>query len=216
MKIKHILTKPKEGSNNGIILIPGVSRNSLSNKYNFLAKELQKNNFYFLRFDIWKSPKDLEAKTLKQIYKNINEAIKYMKKIRCKKIILIGKSFGGGILLTKKFRHVDSLILLAPAINFSSKSNIKEIKNKKLSEIKSILDIKIDKKDLEKVNIKVLVIHGDKDKVVPIINSRKIIKNLKKGEIKIIKDANHSYESKENKLVDLIIVSLRKGMRHGA
>ena len=201
MNIKHILTKPRNKSNKGVILIPGISGKPLSNKYNFLAKELQKNNFYFLRFNIWESPSDLEKKTLNKIYRDIKKAIDYMKKIGCEEISLIGKSFGGGILLSKKFVGIKKLILLAPAINYASESNIEKIKNKELSKIKNIFDIKIDKNNLKKLDLEILIIHGDKDEIVPIENSRKIIKDIENGKLETIKNANHSYDKKEKELV---------------
>ena len=191
---KHIFAKPKQRSDKAVILLPGISGKALSNRYKNLEVALRKSGFNFLRFDLWKSMKELETMTLKEIHQAIDTSIKFMHLNGCKRIGFIGKSFGGGVLLTHPHKDIKALVLLAPAIGFDKESNINKIKNQKFTKFKSIFDIAISKKELQKIEISTLIIQGTKDDVVPLKNSEKIVKNLPKGTLEKIEGAGHSFD----------------------
>ena len=127
---KHILSRPNKKTDKAVILLPGISGKALTDRYKDLEVALTKSDFYFLRFDLWKSVKELESMTLEEIHQAIDISIKFMQSIGCKRIGFIGKSFGGGILLTYPHKYIKALVLLAPAIGFDKESNINKIKNK--------------------------------------------------------------------------------------
>jgi len=191
-EVKHILHKPQNPSNKGAILLPGISGGAMSSRYDRLANALQEAGFYFLRLDLWKSEAELVKLSIKDIHSFLDKAFDFMKGEGCTEINFIGKSFGGGVLLTYKNKLTKKMVLWAPAISFGKESNFSGAKEKKLSEFKHFMDIKINKSDT--VDCPILVIHGTKDEIVPIKNSKEICKQLQNCNLERIEGAGHSYE----------------------
>ncbi len=203
-RIDKLLDKPEGKSDKGIILLPGIKGHALEDKrYRLLANELKKRGFYFLRVNIWKDEKDIGDKTLNEVCLKIDESINYIKSIGCKKIGFVGKSFGGGILLSYNSKDIKAIVLWAPAIGLNTKSNINNLKRIKFSRINNFTDIKISKDILKKINYPILVIQGTEDKIVPKENSEEIVKHLSKGFIKYVYGAGHSYEN-ESEILQVI------------
>ena len=59
-----------------------------------------------------------------------------------------------------------------------------------------------------------LIIHGDRDDVIPIDHSKEALKYLPPGsQLKIIQGANHMFEGKEEKVVKEIDMWIRKSSK---
>lgn len=195
-----VLDIPEEKSKKAILFIPGVSGKALGDEYNELAEIFIKKDYAFLRFQSWEDGgKGINKKTINSIHKELDLVIKYLKSLGVNNIYVIAKSFGGGMILTYKNPLIKKMVLWAPAIDIDKKENISGIQNKSLGEIKKCLDIKLDKNYLKDLNIPIRIIQGDKDKVVSIENSKKIINALNDAELIVIKRLAHSYENKDQK-----------------
>ena len=211
MKYKHIFSEPKEKSDKVVILLPGISGKALSDRYKGMEKELNKNNIAFFRFDLWKNVEDIQNKSLRDIYVGIDIAIEFVNSKGYSKVSFVGKSIGGGFLLTYPNSKISSLILLSPAITFGEESNLKKVVSLRFSNFKrAVEEIKINKKDLKKIKSKVLIIHGTEDEVISLENSQAMIKFLD-AKLEIIKGAGHSYEKEgEMELVDKLTAEFLK------
>lgn len=57
-----------------------------------------------------------------------------------------------------------------------------------------------------KINIPVLIVHGDRDGIVPVEQSKKTAANLRKGRLEIIPGAGHEYRKEEDfeKMINLV------------
>lgn len=203
-EMKYLLNEPKNQSNKGIILLPGISGGALGSYYDDLARALSERGFYFLRLELWSSEKDLVKKSLNDIYVSLNNAVQLLRNKGCTKIGFVGKSFGGGILLTffNQLEDMDkslitSLVLWAPAIGFGKQSNLRQIQKLKFSNFRNFDEIKIDKTDLNKIIVPVLLIQGTKDSLVSKGNTAQITKSLPNAHLKYIEGAEHSYNKKE-------------------
>tara|TARA_Y100000034_G_C6896283_1_gene413303 strand:- start:473 stop:1117 length:645 start_codon:yes stop_codon:yes gene_type:complete len=192
---KHILAKPEQESDKAVILLPGVSGKALSDRYKDLESALNSAGFSFLRFDIWESVEDLQTKTLQEVYQRIDQAVDYMHSKGYGEISFIGKSFGGGVLLTYPSDKISSTILLAPAIGFSEESNLTTSRTRKLGEFEQLDEIRIAKGDLEKITYPTLIFHGTKDNVIALENSQNLVKYLSKGKLEVVEGAGHSYDN---------------------
>lgn len=212
-KIPHKLKEPKKPSNSGVILIPGISGKALISKiYSELGKELMNAGFSFLRFDLWKSEKDLIKLSISDIHSFLDKAVEFMWKKGHTELSFVGKSFGGGVLLTYKNLPVNKMVLLAPAIKFGEESNFSEAKKKKLSEFKHFMNIKINKRDV--VACPILIIHGTADEIVPIENSEGICKQLPNCKLVRVGGAGHSYKKeREMKVVIKETIAFLKNPR---
>ncbi|MGD0729027.1 MAG: YqiA/YcfP family alpha/beta fold hydrolase [Candidatus Micrarchaeaceae archaeon] len=204
-QIKLDLAMPNNKSDYGIIFISGIAGDGLSDRWKLLAEKFKDNGFYFLRYESWKKEKELGEYTIKMFHNEIDELISILKKKGCNKIGIIGKSFGGGLSLIYLNKKIDKMVLFAPAIGISSNNNINKWKDKKLSKIKSLTDIKLDDKILFFHKEPILIIHGTKDDVIPIGNSMKMCKKHANMKLEKIYGADHSYRNPKhaNKIIRL-------------
>tara|TARA_Y100000310_G_scaffold345697_1_gene468457 strand:- start:5651 stop:6289 length:639 start_codon:yes stop_codon:yes gene_type:complete len=194
MKYEHILAEPENPTEKAAILLPGISGKALTDRYSSLESSLISNGISFLRYEAWNSIPDVLEKSLQDVYGSIDEAIDFLESREYKEISFVGKSFGGGTLLSYPSQKIRSLVLWAPFLRFSETSNLKEIRNTKLREIGRLEDIFANKNDIQKIKVPTLIIHGDQDESIPLENSQKILPYLEQGKLEVIEGAGHSYE----------------------
>ncbi|MDQ1280398.1 MAG: uncharacterized protein QG670_1661 [Thermoproteota archaeon] len=101
--------------------------------------------------------------------------------------ILVGKSAGGRIAVNYQFENKDAqaLVLLAPGTRSDNR--------------------------LSQIQVPILIVHGTKDNVIPLENSRKIAKLFKNCKLVEIPGIGHSFEGKESEIAEIIkewIISL--------
>jgi|GEM_PF-1200377 esterase/lipase len=204
-KTKVVLDKGVEESNTAVIFIPGVSGKAFSDKYKYLSDGCLAKGIYFLRVQSWDNVEELEQKNIKQIQEDIDQAIRFLKSKGYTKIFAIGKSLGGGILLTRNYPKITKMVLWAPAIGVAdSKGNLDDKIDVVFSEINSLLEVTVDKDLLSNIKVPVKIIQGTDDKNVPMENSLKIASVLPHSSVIKIKDMGHSAETpeQEKELID--------------
>ena len=211
-QVEHKLENPNN-SNKGVVLLPGISGNALIDpRYNLLSNSLVNANFGFLRFDLWQSVSELDKMTISEMQDFLDKAFDFMRHKGFIEISLIGRGFGGGIVLTYVNPNIKKLVLWSPAINYCKESNFVFTKETKLYTFKSFMAIKINKRDLYHINYPVLILHGTNDEVISIENSEKIVQENPKIILKPIKDSNYSYSNEEwlNKIIEETISFLKE------
>ncbi len=137
---------------------------------------------------------------------------------------MIGESLGGLVsILAYHPDDIRTLILLAP-VTKSKKVLTEEKYQRQLKEYgfisyeKDGREFKIPKEYLQerlstdqkeilsRIKCPTLIIHGDKDNIIPLPHSKEALNFLPKGsQLKIIKDANHKFEGKIPKLANEIV-----------
>lgn len=180
------------------ILLPGMRPQIESYPlYEDIKKLLLRKNISFLRLEPWKDIQDLSEKTIRELFEGIYSEIDKIKRKGYNKIYLFGKSFGGGLALTIK-ADIEKTICIAPAFRYGTKSNFRKISKTRLGDIKGVLDICINSKDLSKINT--LIVHGTGDDIIPISNTEKIIEENKYCKILKIQAGTHSdFNSEQRK-----------------
>ena len=179
----------------GIVLVPGIS--SGAELFDMLEHSL---NFSSVRVEAWNDAEDLEEMNLSNLHELIDESIRLLKENGCESIGIVGKSFGGQLALTSR-PEVDFMILWAPAVGFG-KDNAEKWKSAQLKHAQTATDISIDEAFLKKIDSEVKILHGTKDKVVDIKNSKKICKALPECEFSEIEDVGHSFTGKKSLLIE--------------
>lgn len=202
-----------------VILCHGFSTNKDANTYMRLERVLNDKCISTFRFDFFghgESNGKFEDITISEAVDDALNAIKFVKGLGYKKIGLFGSSFGGmaSILASSKTPDLFVLALKSPVSNYigklldqKSKQEIKQWKEKGF-----IYYVRSDGKKLrlnytffedstkfdgykatQKIKIPTLIVHGDKDKSVPIEQSKNIASLIKGCRLEIIKGANHQY-----------------------
>lgn len=240
-KLCGVLTNPTEDKNKPIIILcHGFSTSKDSSTYTALAESFAKRNISTFRFDFFghgESEGDFEKITISEAVDDILQAIEFIKKQGYKKIGLVGSSFGGisSIMATSKTKDLYVLALKSPVSNYvekeeetKSKEELLEWKKKgfciyvsgdggkhKLNytffeDAKNNIGYKV----AHKIKIPTLIVHGDKDLIVPYKQSVKIIKLMENGKLHTVKGANHHYDKPEhmeemlNEIVNFVVEKL--------
>ncbi|MDD3241892.1 MAG: alpha/beta fold hydrolase [Bacilli bacterium] len=161
----------------------------------------------------------LEKVKKEEWVKSVDDQIKLLIKNHYDTIYLVGHSMGGLIvsMLANNYRQIKKVVLIAPALSYFSTDQYKEdlinFKETMLDEdvnyknlfIKAFQTSKgsikefhqlVDKNNKKILSIKkrILIIHGDKDEVVPLKSSLDAFKNIKykRKNIKVIKNGRHN------------------------
>lgn len=193
--IERKLDRPASISQKAIILLPGVSGNATSDyRFDSLSQALTNQGFYVLRFNIWNSAQELEELTFSDVHYVLDQAIGFLKSFGCTKIGAVGKSFGGGVLLTYSNPDLKAEVLWAPAIGFGNLPTFDKDKGRKLTNFRSLFDIKISASELMRIKIPVLFVQGTADKNVPLAHVEKIKAAVPNSTLEKIEGADHSYE----------------------
>jgi uncharacterized protein len=164
-----------------------------------------------------------EDTTLSKTVASLRAMIKYVRQKGKYKIILFGSSFGGlvSIVVTLQDRKIDSLILKSSVIDPVDfwRQRIKESfgnSGLELWKTENKLHYKDDFEEFElnwsfwedlkrydilnsvkKIRCSTLIIHGDKDRVVSISQSKKLA-SIMGVKLRIIKGADHAYSNKKH------------------
>lgn len=206
-----------------IILVHGFSSNKNTKNFLRLIDFLNKNNTSSFRFDIFghgESEGKFEEITITEAVDDILKAVEFLKEKGYQKFGLVGSSFGGNasIIATPKIENLVFLVLKSPvsnyeerAKNFYSKKGIQDWMEKGYRLVED--DGKVYKlnysyfadfknadgyKVAHLIKVPTLIVHGDKDKSVPIEQSIKISKLIPNCKLVIIKGADHKYTKEEH------------------
>jgi len=197
-KTRVVLDQGAEKTSIAILLLPGASGGAFSDKYKALVDQCLARGFDFLRVQSWNDIEELEQKNIREIQEDIDQAIEFLKASGYTKLFAIGKSFGGGVLLTHVRSEINKMVLWAPAIGATDNSGNLDIKKDiALSKINSLLEITIDKDLLSSIKIPVKIIQGTDDDIVPMENSLKLASFLPFSEVVKIDNMGHTAKTQE-------------------
>ena len=62
----------------------------------------------------------------------------------------------------------------------------------------------------KKIKAPVLIIHGNKDNIVPLAKSRELKKRIKGSKLKVVRNADHHYTTAQTKLVKEVMMFVNK------
>ncbi|WEL19512.1 alpha/beta hydrolase [Candidatus Nanohalococcus occultus] len=198
--VKARFDLPRGEAEGAILLLPGISSGPFGGIFDQFAEKAKEENFMVMRYESWENLPELQEKTMDSIIKEINEALEYLESLDTERTYLVAKSFSAGMILAGKIDRADKITLWAPAIGFQEKSNIEELREKRLGGIDDVTDIKIDSEYI-KQEVPVKIIHGVEDEVVPVANSESIVSGISEAEIEKLMETGHAYEGKENALI---------------
>ncbi|NQU78917.1 alpha/beta fold hydrolase [Candidatus Woesearchaeota archaeon] len=213
--IVGILSNPTGDKQKPIILLcHGFGGSKDSGTYKGMEDKLNKINISTLRFDFFghgESTGDFRNLTISKAVDDIFCAIRYLKDNGYNKIGLFGGSFGGlaSILAASKSDDLFVLALKCPVCN-----DMHELMCKKMGISKDVwkasgypykektlnFSFYEDSERIDgynaaaNINIPTIIIHGDKDKTVPVEQAIKTSKIIKDCTLKVFKGSGHGFE----------------------
>lgn len=221
-KLCGILSNPTSKFTKPIVILAhGFASNKDSKSYLDLEEKFNLRKISTFRFDFHdhgESEGKFEDLKVSQAAEDILSAIAFLKNKGYQKIALVGCSFGGmaSILAAAKSKDLIVLTLKCPVSDYLgniisdiTRSTIQEWKEKCFINYTTMKGEKLKLnysffKDAEKVKvymeaakitIPTLIVHGDKDKNVPIQQSKKLAKTIKNSKLEIITGADHFFSN---------------------
>lgn len=217
-KLSGVINDPvSDHSRPIIILCHGFASHKNRPNYVNLAKLLSANNLSTLRFDFYghgESEGKFENITVSQAINDILCSIKYVKKLGYRKIGLLGSSFGGlaSIIAASQSKDLYLLALKSPVSDFQEVLSLQGVDfvkwqkqgwrwyqdrggvKKKLN-YSFFLDLKNNPvyNAAKKIHLPTIIVHGDKDEIVPIEQSRKLTKLIENSSLIIVPGSDHIY-----------------------
>lgn len=198
--------------------------------FNKLSQKLQENGVSCYCFDFTghgEDDKDFSEFNISTAIKDLELAMDYVNELGYEKIIVLGASFGAGIVGLmdyRKYPNVVALILWYPALVYSdaemfSQNNVEKAMKNGFLETESMNTGKIynfSKKlmmetreyspydTMLKCDLPKLFIHGNKDTVVPCSRTKSLAEESKNSEIVIIENGTHGFFDNEQHLNEMI------------
>lgn len=238
-KLSGIVTKVGESKEKIVLFIHGYGSSKESETYTTLSNLLEKENIPSFRFDLTghgESEGKFEDVTITQAIEDTKSAIKILKTLGYKKIIIMASSLGGYLATytAPTEKSIIKLILRAPVLDFYKllKLRTQKFSSEELERFKKqgyfyyqperkfywkfyqdILKNKYDaKKGILKCKIPIIVIHGDADKIVPFSLSENICSKITNCKLIKIKGGNHRLNSENIKLkvIKIIVEEIKK------
>lgn len=185
------------------------------------AKALNDMGYNVLRFDFTGRGETGGNLTLEKGVDDLKNAINFVEEKGMERIGLYGYSMGGVISLKCIDSRVDALFLSSPVtarfelplhplstwltkvfgkvpdINIDRKRKIEWV-NRELTQ--NLLDVDQEKL-LRDIEVPVKIVHGDRDSIVDVENSRKASEKLINCELDIIEDMGHTYRGDHQQMV---------------
>lgn len=235
-KLCGILSNPTGKRDFVVILCHGFSSNKGGKTYTSLVPILNKNNIASFRFDFFghgESEGKFEDITISEAADDIRQAMKFVSSRGYEKLILMGTSFGGFasiLAASKPFADLTALILRSPVSDYLEvvvrkygENGMNEWKQKGSIQYKGIERLlaysfvenfmQYDIYEVaQQIKAPTLIIHGDKDKNIPLRQSQKLAKQIPKARLEVISGADHFYSNPEHfqKMLDLVVQFILK------
>jgi len=183
LKKSTLLLQSDENSSRGtiVLFIPGISGKAFSDRFQPLVDVCLQSELPIARMNAWDSSDEVVTHSWAYFQEAICEVTTHLEVLGYKKIIAVGKSFGGGLLLSIHNESLKNKILWAPAVGVGDSNTLDRLKDRVLSNISSLLDIKLSRSFINKDTAKITIIHGTKDDTIPLENSEKVINSAKNG-----------------------------------
>ncbi len=198
-KSELLLSKSKNSSTDTIVLfLPGISGKAFSDRFQSVVDISLKTGYPIARMSAWESEADVQQKTYFHYQSAVIEALEHLHTLGYKKIIAIGKSFGGGLFLSLHHDAIIKKILWAPALGFAQVSTLEKLRNETLSQIENLKEIKLSPSFLSSDKAKLCFIHGTEDTAIPISTSRAFALANPNAHIVEVKGADHSFKTPES------------------
>lgn len=218
----------------GLVIAPCFSCSKDVPLYKTLGERLSKEGISVISFDYsgtWESDGDIFGFTLESSLADVGACSGYLKETGCRRIFVAGHSYGGFVAV-----HYAARNEVAGAISISSgeanliihdhlKEKVRMIEEhgsvevqgyrRKFRITKNLMD-SILASDLravaQKVKCPVFVVHGSDDRLLPVEESKKLVRLLKeRAKLEIIEGASHMFGNPKYR--DLLVAKILSWMK---
>lgn len=192
----EILLEGETVQNGRIVLfLPGISGKVFSERFQPLVDAVCDAGLPIARCEMWQGESDVMANTFAYYHTVLREVVDALVAEGYSAVIAVGKSFGGGLLLSYHDARIEKKILWAPAIGITEVGgNFQDVQTRTLGEAGQLTDITLDAAYVAMDPAAIHIIHGTADTVIPFENSEAVVRAAQHGTLDAIEGADHSYK----------------------
>lgn len=194
----------------GVVVVPGAGHGPHGDIFDVTAYELAGAGLRVIRRETWESREELEAKTLAEIHAEVDAMVESLREQGCSTVSILAKSFGGGVALTHVSEEVERLVLWEPAVEFGVDPTEATDPGDRIGDGDGDgVGIGID--SLDHVDVPVGILCGDAERGIPVEDCRKIADSVADGDLTVIPDATHWFNTNRTVIVDATLGYLVPG-----
>lgn len=187
-----------------VVLIPGVSGNALTEKFDWIAEAFVNSSYNFVRFNFrgYEANNDLEKSSLAEEEVDLKNVLKKIEDMGFKMngYGVVAKSIGALKILSIKDKKLECLGLIAPAVSIAIGGNLNITASILYEKIGAYDEYKLSTNVLDH-NFSTVMFYGEKDEVVRTEDYQRLAKNLPEPkEVYVIRNDGHSLDIPETKL----------------
>nr|WP_264475170.1 alpha/beta family hydrolase [Salinirubrum litoreum] len=180
------MNTPDGGSDRGILVVPGAGHGPFGTVFATFADAAAERGFTVARFETWADHEEVEAKTPEQHRADIAAGIDLLRSQGCESVVLVAKSFGGGLALRCGPLPVERMVLWAPAVSFEDGESFPSLGADELAGI----------------DVPVRILQGEDDQVVSVETARQVTEHLPRGELLVFEGEDHSFMHDEARVIE--------------
>lgn len=183
----------------GVVVIPGAGHGPHGDIFDVAAYELAVEGSHVVRMETWESREELEAKTLGEIHAEVDAMVDGLRARGCSTVSVLAKSFGGGVALTRVPEAVERFVLWEPVVEVGVDPAESTDPADRIGDGEGIA-VGID--TLDHVDVPVRILCGDAERGVPIEECRAIVDAVADGDLTVIPDATHWFNTNRTAIVE--------------
>lgn len=189
------LTVPDDPDGRGVAVLPGAGHGPWGDIFDRFAEAAAADGCHVLRFDGWPTPEVFMEQTVSEVHAELDAALAHLDEAGCSDLALVGKSFGGGVALTRIPEAVDRVALWAPAfVTFGDEATVEDAVDVPLAELKDTPERRqIAASTLADVDADLLVVQGDADEVRSVEHARSVVDAAPNAELVVREGEDHSF-----------------------
>lgn len=180
------LNTPEGGSEWGILVVPGAGHGPFGTVFATFADAAEERGFTVARFETWADHEALETKTPEEHRADIEAGIDFLRSQGCASVVLVAKSFGGGLVLRLGPLPVERMVLWAPAVGFEDAGDFPSVSAEELAAI----------------DVPVRILQGADDQVVSVANARELAEHLPRSDLIEFAGEDHSFMHDEARVIE--------------
>lgn len=193
------LAVPEDPDGRGVAVMPGAGHGPWGDIFDRLAEAAAADGAHVLRFEGWPTNDVLDGKTLRELQAELEAAVDRLREAGCSDLAVVGKSFGGGVTLTRVPEAVDRVVLWAPAtFTLGDEDRVAAELDTPLEELIEAPERRqFGPSRLADVDAAVRVVQGGDDRAALVENARRVVDALPDAELVVREGEDHSFRGDE-------------------
>ncbi len=215
-KLACLISKPDGNAEGLVVSSQGFGSTKDKSHYQFLLNELPKLNFITVVFEyqgLGESEGEFKEKTTTRDLEDLRAVVDYSYDsfdFNKEKFFIFGSSFGGFVALNLALedKRIRGLVLRCPVSDFGKLCEYLVKSKRFLIDYEAFIEDGKNRdlyKEVSKIDVPIRIMHGDKDEIVSIKQSEKLVELIPNTKLSVIEGVGHGIEEQREEVYSKII-----------